>query len=328
MYLLVNIIGDEKTQLFMFQNLKFHTLLDNLLPGNEQIYFNASSVDENRAWITKAFKTKVLIYSEGTSYWLSPIDFLASCSFSIKNFPFDTQRCSIKFGPWTDDISKIYTGLIDKPIITSHYTDNGEWDMISATHRIVTDYYKCCPIPFRDLVIELTLKRKPLFYIINSVVPCICLIGIIMIAHRLPPQSGERITLTIMICLTCIVLMEYTNSRVLPQTSEVSTFSKVFLTVTIVASFSVLETCYVLSVYHRGESIFFNIIIFLIRYFNESLTSCGVVELQLFVNTILNTGNFCTWTQFIKLINLFGITCCSDPQIRTIINSTILQRYG
>lgn len=85
-------------------------------------------------------------------------------------------------------------------------------------------------------------------------VPCVCLIFMIMIGHRLPPQSGERITLTIVICLTCIVMMEYTNSRILPQTSEVSFFSKVFLTVTLVASFSILETCYVLSIYHRGEN--------------------------------------------------------------------------
>lgn len=211
------------------------------------------SVDENRSWFSKSFKTKISIYSEGTSYWLSPIEFLANCQFSVKDFPFDKQTCQLKFGPWTDDITKVYMELIDKPVITSQYTDNGEWDMISATHRIETSFYKCCPIPFRDLVIELTLKRKPLFYLINSVVPCICLIFIIMIGHRLPPQSGERITLTIMICLTCIVMMEYTNSRILPQTSEVSTFSKVFLTITIVASFSVLETCYVLSVYHRGK---------------------------------------------------------------------------
>ena len=54
-----------------------------------------------------------------------------------------------------------------------------------------------------------------------------------------------------MICLTCIVMMEYTNSRILPQTSEMSSLGKVFLTITTVSSLSILETCYVLALYHR-----------------------------------------------------------------------------
>ncbi|XP_066927765.1 neuronal acetylcholine receptor subunit alpha-7-like [Clytia hemisphaerica] len=212
-----------------------------------------NSLSEERTWLTKSFKTKISVSSDGTCYWLSPIDFLSSCSFSIKDFPFDTQHCKITFGPWTDDISKVYMEAIDYAVVTSQYTENAEWDLREASHEIVTSYYKCCPIPFRDLVIRLTLTRKPLFYMVNSIVPCICLIVLLILGHRLPPQCGERITLTIMICLTCIVMMEYTNSKILPQTSEVSSFSKIFLTITIVASFSILETCYVLSLHHRSE---------------------------------------------------------------------------
>jgi len=200
-----------------------------------------------------SFKTKISVDNTGTCYWLSPIDFLASCAFHIGNFPFDSQDCKVKFGPWTDDIKKVHLNTNDVPVVTSQYTENVEWSLEEASQQIVTSYYHCCPTPFRDLVIKLRLQRKPTFYIVNSIVPCLFLFILIILGHRLPPQCGERITLTIMICLTCIVMMEYTNSRILPQTSEISSLGKVFLTITTVSSLSILETCYVLALYHRPE---------------------------------------------------------------------------
>ena len=206
-------------------------------------------------WITSSFKTKISIYNDGTNYWLSPIDFESSCNFHVQNFPFDEQLCSITFGPWSDDVSKISLHEVNNPIVTNQYTENGEWLIDHVSQRVQLSYYKCCPRPFSDLKINLVLKRKPSFYVVNSIVPALFLIVLIIVGHRLPPQCGERITLTIMICLTSIVMMEYTNSKVLPQTPHVSLLGKIFLILTILSSCSIMQTCLILSLNQRPEQI-------------------------------------------------------------------------
>ena len=213
-------------------------------------YFH--SVRQDRNWITHLLQTKVSIDHTGVSYWLSPVDFTATCSFDIKQFPYDTQVCSITFGPWSDGMERVRLIANGLPTITKEgYIPNVEWNIVDSSQLIDYIYYTCCPIPFTNLQIYLTLKRKPSFYTIICIVPCLFLLGILFLGHGLPPQSGERITLSMMISLTCILMMEYTNSKILPNTAEIPSLSRIYLIVVIIISLSILTTCFVLTLYHR-----------------------------------------------------------------------------
>lgn len=67
---------------------------------------------------------------------ISPIFFLigifvSTCNVDVKWFPFDIQRCEMKFGSWTFD-----GWLLDiqmKEADVSGYMRNGEWDLIGKT---------------------------------------------------------------------------------------------------------------------------------------------------------------------------------------------------
>ena len=39
----------------------------------------------------------------GKHTWLAPVIIKSKCAINIKNFPFDEQRCTLKFGSWTYD---------------------------------------------------------------------------------------------------------------------------------------------------------------------------------------------------------------------------------
>lgn len=57
--------------------------------------------------------------------------FVSSCSVDVKWFPFDIQRCELKFGSWTFD-----GWLLDiqmKEADVSGYMPNGEWDLMGTT---------------------------------------------------------------------------------------------------------------------------------------------------------------------------------------------------
>lgn len=54
--------------------------------------------------------------------------FISTCNVDVRWFPFDIQRCELKFGSWTFD-----GWLLDiqmKEADVSGYMSNGEWDLL------------------------------------------------------------------------------------------------------------------------------------------------------------------------------------------------------
>lgn len=54
--------------------------------------------------------------------------FISTCNVDVRWFPFDIQRCELKFGSWTFD-----GWLLDlqmKEADVSGYMPNGEWDLL------------------------------------------------------------------------------------------------------------------------------------------------------------------------------------------------------
>ena len=47
------------------------------------------------------FQTKVVVYSSGNCLYIPPGIFKSTCKIDITWFPFDTQKCKMKFGSWT-----------------------------------------------------------------------------------------------------------------------------------------------------------------------------------------------------------------------------------
>ena len=88
----------------------------------------------------------------------------------------------------------------------------------------------------------------------NLILPCIVLGALTVFSFKLPPESGERISLVITILLGLTVFMLVFTENV-PRTSEViPLIVKYAFTVMCEVSFSLLITCFVVRVYHRNPS--------------------------------------------------------------------------
>ena len=80
------------------------------------------------------FRTNVVISSDGSCLWVPPGMFKSTCAIDITWFPFDDQKCDLKFGSWTHDGQ--YLNLTEDNASggdTSDFIRNGEWALIGKS---------------------------------------------------------------------------------------------------------------------------------------------------------------------------------------------------
>ena len=63
---------------------------------------------------------------------------------------------------------------------------------ISGVRNVVK--YDCCPDVYVDVTYTFHLNRRPLYYAVNLLVPCILVNAMAVLVFLLPAESGERIS--------------------------------------------------------------------------------------------------------------------------------------
>ena len=82
----------------------------------------------------------MVVSSDGSCLWVPPGLFLSTCTIDITWFPFDDQKCPMKFGSWTYDSSGIDLKLQSDKGDDSSFMPNGEWELIGNVYNLL---YKC-----------------------------------------------------------------------------------------------------------------------------------------------------------------------------------------
>ena len=60
----------------------------------------------------------------------------------------------------------------------TNYQENGEFKLEQVTAEKNCVYYSCCINPFLDLTYYIELRRRPMFYVFNLILPCVLINGI------------------------------------------------------------------------------------------------------------------------------------------------------
>nr|QQL95705.1 acetylcholine receptor gamma-like subunit [Pristella maxillaris]QQL95706.1 acetylcholine receptor gamma-like subunit [Pristella maxillaris] len=177
-----------------------------------------------------AYYANVLIYSDGSMYWLPPAIYRSTCAIEITYFPFDWQNCTLVFRSQTYSANEIDMILaIDadtqKPIEwvdidPEAFTENGEWAIKHRPARKLTNTrYSPDDLEYQEVYFNLIIQRKPLFYIINIILPCSLISSLVVLAYFLPAQAGgQKLTVSISVLLAQTVFLILVSQKV-PETS-------------------------------------------------------------------------------------------------------------
>ncbi|XP_028809238.1 neuronal acetylcholine receptor subunit alpha-2 isoform X2 [Denticeps clupeoides] len=196
--------------------------------------------------------TKAHLFYTGKVRWVPPAIYKSSCSIDVTFFPFDQQNCKMKFGSWTYDKAKIDLERIENTVDLKDYWESGEWAIVNAVATYNTKKYDCCHEIYVDITYYFIIRRLPLFYTINLIIPCLLISCLTVLVFYLPSDCGEKITLCISVLLSLTVFLLLiteiipSTSLVIPLIGEYLLFTMIFVTLSIVI------TVFVLNVHHRS----------------------------------------------------------------------------
>ncbi|MBN3287883.1 ACHA7 protein, partial [Polyodon spathula] len=173
----------------------------------------------------------------------------STCYIDVRWFPFDVQKCDLKFGSWTHNGWLLDLQMLEVDIST--YIPNGEWDLVGVPAKRNELYYECCKEPYPDVTFTVTMRRRTLYYGLNLLIPCVLMSALALLVFLLPADSGEKISLGITVLLSLTVFMLLV-AEIMPATSDsVPLIAQYFASTMVIVGLSVVVTVLVLQFHHH-----------------------------------------------------------------------------
>ncbi|XP_028257594.1 neuronal acetylcholine receptor subunit alpha-7-like isoform X2 [Parambassis ranga] len=195
------------------------------------------------------FHTNIVVDPSGSCSYIPPGIFKSTCHIDVRWFPFDVQRCDLKFGSWTYGGWSLDLKMIEADI--SDYVANGEWDLVEVPGQKNERRYECCQEPYPDVTFTVVMRRRTLYYGLNLLIPCVLISTLALLVFLLPADSGEKISLGITVLLSLTVFMLLV-AEIMPATSDsVPLIAEYFATTMVIVGLSVIATVLVLQYHHH-----------------------------------------------------------------------------
>ncbi|XP_036110558.1 acetylcholine receptor subunit gamma [Molossus molossus] len=192
-----------------------------------------------------ALYCNVLLSPDGCVYWLPPAIFRSSCPVSVTYFPFDWQNCSLVFQSQTYSTNEINLQLSQEDgqtiewifIDPEAFTENGEWAIRHRPAKMLLDAASPAEeAGHQKVVFYLLIQRKPLFYVINIIAPCVLISSVAILIYFLPAKAGgQKCTVAINVLLAQTVFLFLVAKKV-PETSQAVPLISKYLTFLLVVT--------------------------------------------------------------------------------------------
>lgn len=127
--------------------------------------------------------------------WIPPAIFQSSCTIDVTYFPFDQQKCVMKFGSWTFNGDQVALKLHNDWVDLSDYWKSGTWDIVEVPAYLnVYNGTKNGKPTETDISFYITIRRKTLFYTVNLILPTLLISFLCILVFYLPAEAGQSLT--------------------------------------------------------------------------------------------------------------------------------------
>ncbi|XP_062582506.1 neuronal acetylcholine receptor subunit alpha-9-like [Saccostrea cucullata] len=185
--------------------------------------------------------------NHGKMEWRPGVVTKTGCVVDVAYFPFDRQTCNITFTHWGYSEKEVVFVPTASSLDLRDYAPSDEWTL-SNTKLIVETLDGGSFVKM-----EITLARKPTYYLVNFFLPIIILGILNALVFVLPLESGERVGYSVTAFLAFAVYLSLIADG-MPRTSEPMAILSYFLmSMVVVSAVATIITIFTLRVYLKDE---------------------------------------------------------------------------
>ncbi|CAC5388627.1 CHRNA3 [Mytilus coruscus] len=156
----------------------------------------------------------VFIDSNGLVNWRPFQVFESKCDIDSTYFPFDIQTCHLDFVAWSLSSKDVHITQGRKGIeLSDDLQRHGEWKILFSTALNLAESHKT------KVRFTIVIQRKPLYAIMNYIMPILLLSILDIFTFKIPVDTGERIGYVITVWLAYAVFLTIISDS-LPNSSE------------------------------------------------------------------------------------------------------------
>ncbi|XP_036443278.1 5-hydroxytryptamine receptor 3A [Colossoma macropomum] len=181
---------------------------------------------------------------------------VSACNLEIFSFPFDIQNCTFTFGSYMHTIKhvRVKTALPFDEISgnSKRYLEaSGEWELVEILGE--EGILKFGIDEWDIITFWVVIKRRPILYVVNLLIPSSFLMIIDILSFYLPPHSVDRASFKMTLILGYTVFLLIMND-LLPSTANGTPIIGIYFSVCLALMvISLLETVIITNVLHHNS---------------------------------------------------------------------------
>ncbi|KAG9266892.1 5-hydroxytryptamine receptor 3A-like isoform X1 [Astyanax mexicanus] len=181
---------------------------------------------------------------------------VSACNLEIFSFPFDIQNCTFTFGSYMHTIKdvRVKTALpFDQMSDNSkrYLEASGEWELVVILGE--EGILKFGIDEWDIITFWVVIKRRPILYVVNLLIPSSFLMIIDILSFYLPPHSVDRASFKMTLILGYTVFLLIMND-LLPSTANGTPIIGIYFSVCLALMvISLLETVIITNVLHHNS---------------------------------------------------------------------------
>jgi nicotinic acetylcholine receptor alpha-7 len=166
--------------------------------------------------------------------------YVTKCEINTSLYPFDSHKCTFYFFSALNDATEIELNSLTSDFALGLLQQNDAWRHTKTDFKKDTFSAENIAYNIARLQFMITLKRRPIFEIINVFLPILLLTVLNLAANFVPVNSGERLSFSITLYLSFVFITSAMVNE-MPHVAKNIAFSSY-----IMLSFNVLNTASVL----------------------------------------------------------------------------------
>ncbi|KAJ0064971.1 hypothetical protein NL108_000934 [Boleophthalmus pectinirostris] len=195
----------------------------------------------------------VYVNHTGHIRWDRMLRLVSACNLEIFSFPFDVQNCTFTFGSYmhTSEVSPALTFKEMSGNSKRYLEASGEWELVDILGE--TSILQFGIDEWDIITFWVVIKRRPVLYVVNLLIPSSFLMIIDILSFYLPPHSVDRASFKMTLILGYTVFLLIMND-LLPSTANGTPIIGIYFSVCLALMvISLLETVIITNVLHHNS---------------------------------------------------------------------------